>query len=63
MLKVSDVFPVGNMFSVTIEGVNINIRNGSRFTDINGNLSDISKSTTIVTNADSPKKGDELSVL
>ncbi len=52
MLKVSDAFPVGNMFSVTIEGVNINIRNGNRFTDINGNLSDISKSTTIVTNAD-----------
>ena len=37
MLKVLDVFPIGNMLSVTLEGPCDNIKNGCKLVDSNGN--------------------------
>ena len=37
MFKVLDVFPIGNMFSVTLEGSCDNLKNGSKLIDDNGN--------------------------
>ncbi len=76
MLKVLDVFPIGNMFSVVLEGKCDNLKSGSKLIDSNGNAivvisvamtshenpSDISKSTTIMTDNGSLKIGTELSI-
>ena len=76
MLKVLDIFPIGNMFSVTLEGPCENIKNGSRLVDDGGNTvvvvsvamtrhdtpSDINKSTTVLVESCNFHKGSELSV-
>ena len=75
MLKVLDVFPIGNMLSVTLEGPCEKIKNGCKLVDSNGNAvvvvsvamtrhnnpADISKSTTVMVNSCQLKKGTELS--
>lgn len=74
MLKVLDVFPIGNMLSVTLEGPCENIKNGCKLVDSNGNKvivisvamtrhnnpDDINKSTTIMVDSCPLKKGTEL---
>ena len=76
MLKVLDVFPIGTMLSVTLEGECSEICNGSKLIDGDGNIiivnsvamtrhenpSDISKSTTILVNRCNVQKGAELSI-
>lgn len=76
MLKVLDVFPIGTMLSVTLEGECGKICNGSKLVDGDGNIiivnsvamtrhenpSDISKSTTILVNRCNVQKGTELSI-
>ncbi len=76
MLKVLDIFPVGNMYSVTFEGVCDNLKNGSRLIDNNGNIitvlsvamtrhekpSDISTNTTVLVSDPHIQKGSELSI-
>lgn len=76
MLKVLDVFPIENMYSVILEGACNNLKSGSKLIDSNGNTivvisvamtrhenpSDISKSTTIMTDNSSLKIGTELSI-
>ncbi len=76
MLKVLDIFPVGNMYSVTLEGACDNIRNGSRLIDNKGNVitvlsvamtryenpSDISTNTTVLVSDPHLQKGSELSI-
>ncbi len=76
MLKVLDVFPIGAMLSVTLDGACKNIRTGSRLIDQNGNEivvnsvamtrndnpEDISKSTTILVKQCNLEKGAELSI-
>ena len=76
MYRVLDVFPVGTMLSVTLQGNCEKIANGSKLVDDNGNVivvksvamtrhdnpSDINKSTTILTDLCSVEKGTELSI-
>lgn len=76
MLKVLDVFPIGNMLSVTLEGSCDNIKNGCKLIDNDGNTvvvvsvamtrhnnpADINKSTTVMVNSCQLKKGTELSI-
>lgn len=76
MLKVLDVFPIGNMLSVTLEGSCDSLKNGSKLIDSNGNAivvvsvamtrhenpTDINKSTTVMVNSCQLKKGTELSI-
>lgn len=76
MLKVLDVFPIGNMLSVTLEGSCEKIKNGCKLIDSNGNIivvvsvamtrhnnpADINKSTTVMVNSCQIKKGAELSI-
>lgn len=76
MLKVLDVFPIGNMLSVTLEGPCDDIKNGCKLIDSNGNTivvvsvamtrhnnpADINKSTTVMVNSCQIKKGSELSI-
>ena len=76
MLKVLDVFPIGNMLSVTLEGPCDNIKNGCKLVDSNGNAvvvisvamtlhnnpAYINKSTTVMVNTCQLKKGTELSI-
>lgn len=76
MLKVLDVFPIGAMLSVTLEGECGKICSGSKLVDGDGNIiivnsvamtrhenpSDISKSTTILVNRCNVQKGTELSI-
>lgn len=76
MLKVLDVFPIGNMLSVTLEGSCDSLKNGSKLIDNNGNVivvvsvamtrhenpMDINKSTTVMVNSCQLKKGTELSI-
>lgn len=76
MLKVLDVFPIGNMLSVTLEGSCENLKNGSKLIDNNGNTIvvisvamtrhenpfDIDKSTTVIINNCQLQKGAELSI-
>lgn len=75
MLKVLDVFLIGNMLSVTLEGPCEKIKNGCKLVDNNGNAvvvvsvamtrhnnpADINKSTTVMVNSCQLKKGTELS--
>ena len=77
MFKVLDVFPIGNMFSVTLEGSCDSLKNGSRLTDSNGNTvivvsvamtrykdpADISKNTTVMVDSCQFKKGSELFIV
>lgn len=74
MLKVLDVFPIGNMLSVTLEGPCADIKNGCKLIDNNGNTivvvsvamtrhnnpKDIKENTTIMINSCSLQKGTEL---
>lgn len=76
MLKVLDVFPIGNMLSVTLEGSCDNLKNGCKLVDSNGNTivvvsvamtrhnnpADINSSTTIMVNSCPIQKGMELSI-
>lgn len=76
MIKVMDIFPIGDMLSVTLEGTCENITNGSKLIDSNGNEivvisvamtryenpSDINKSTTVMINNCQLKKGTEFSI-
>ena len=76
MLKVLDVFPIGNMLSVTLEGSCDSLKNGSKLVDNSGNVivvvsvamtrhenpTDINKSTTVMVNSCKLKKGAELSI-
>ncbi|WP_432650149.1 hypothetical protein [Huintestinicola sp.] len=76
MLKVLDVFPIGNMLSVTLEGSCDSLKNGSKLVDSNGNSitvvsvamtrfddpTDINKSTTVMVDACPLQKGAELSI-
>lgn len=75
MLRVLDVFPIGTMISVTLEGACEKLRNGSHLLDANGNEiivasvamtrnnspADIGKSTTILVKQCDLEKGAELS--
>jgi hypothetical protein len=74
MFKVLDVFKVGDMLSVTLEGKCDLLKNGSKLTDGNGSIyevvsvgmtrhnnpSDIVKSTTILVKSCNLEKGNEL---
>lgn len=74
MLKVLDVFPVGTMLSVTVEGIPEQLHNGTRLIDKAGNVivvnsvamtrnenpEDIHKSTTFLINRCEVEKGAEL---
>lgn len=74
MLKVLDVFPIGAMLSVTLDGACDDLRTGSRLMDENGNAiivdsiamtrndnpEDIHKSTTILIKLCNIHKGSEL---
>ena len=76
MLKVLDVFPIGTMLSITIEGECKEIRNGSKLIDPTGNVivvnsvamtrynnpEDFKKSTTVLVNFCNIQKGCELSI-
>lgn len=76
MLKVLDVFPIGNMLSVTLEGYCDSLKNGSKLVDSNGNVvdvvsvamtrhenpTDINKSTTVMVKSCRLEKGTELSI-
>lgn len=76
MLKVLDVFPIGDMLSVTLEGSCDNIKNGCKLIDNNGNAvvvvsvamtrhnnpDDINKSTTVMVNSCKLEKGTVLSI-
>lgn len=76
MLKVLDVFPIGNMLSVTLEGSCDDLKNGSKLIDSSGNAitvvsvamtrhenpADINKSTTVMVNSCQLQKGAELSI-
>lgn len=76
MYRVLDVFPIGTMLSVTLEGACDKLANGSKLIDANGNIiviqsiamtrhdnpSDISKSTTVLVNSCDVQKGSELSI-
>lgn len=76
MLKVLDIFPIGNMYSVTLEGACDNLKNGSRLIDGEGNIiavvsvamtrhenpSDIRNYTTIMVEPCNIRKGSELSI-
>lgn len=76
MYRVLDVFPIGAMLSVTLEGSCDEIKNGSRLIDENGNTfvvqsvamtrhenpSDITKSTTVLISKCNLEKGTELSI-
>lgn len=76
MYRVLDVFPIGEMLSVTLEGCCDKLANGSRLVDGDGNVivvrsvamtrydnpSDISKSTTILIDSCPIDKGTELSI-
>ncbi len=76
MFKVLDVFPIGAMLSITLDGACETIQNGSRLIDKNGNVivvnsvamtrndnpSDIRNSTTILVNKCEIEKGSELSI-
>lgn len=76
MLKVLDVFPIGNMLSVTLEGPCNNVKNGCKLIDSNGNTivvvsvamtrynnpNDINASTTVMVNSCKIEKGSELSI-
>ncbi len=76
MLKVLDVFKIGDRLSVTLEGICDEIRNGTKLIDekgilhnvlsvamtSNNNPNDFSKSTTILIAACDIKKGAELNI-
>ena len=76
MYRVLDVFPIGTMLSVTLEGACEKLTNGSKLIDGKGNIivvqsvamtrhdnpSDISKSTTILVDSCDVQKGSELSI-
>ena len=76
MLKVLDIFPIGDMLSVTLEGACTELKNGSILLDNNGNSfeiisvamtrhnnpSDISTSTTVLIRSAELSKGAELSI-
>ena len=76
MLKVLDVFPIGKMLSITIEGDCREIHNGSKLIDPKGNIiivnsvamtrhtnpEDFNKSTTVLVDSCSIEKGCELSI-
>lgn len=76
MFRVLDVFPIGTMLSITLEGTCDEIANGSKLIDNSGNEivvksvamtrynnpSDINKSTTILVDMCNIKKGTELSI-
>lgn len=76
MLKVLDVFRIGNMMSITLEGSCENISNGCRLIDGEGKIiivesvamtrhsepSDIRKNTTILIKPCNIQKGSELSI-
>ena len=76
MLKILDVFPIGKMLSVTLEGPCEDIKSGCRLVDSSGNTvvvlsvamtrhnnpADINKSTTVMINSCPLKKGTELSI-
>lgn len=76
MLKILDVFPIGNMLSVTLEGPCADLKSGCKLIDNNGNTivvisvamthhsnpEYISEYTTIIINSCSLQKGAELSI-
>lgn len=76
MYRVLDVFPVGKMLSVTLEGICEKISNGTKLVDRDGNViivqsvamtrhnnpSDISKNTTVLIEPCNIQKGAELSI-
>ena len=61
MLKVLDVFPIGNMLSITLEGDCKEIRNGSKLLDPNGNT--IIIDSVAVTRPIEPDSPDESTVV
>lgn len=76
MLKVIDIFPLGNRLSVTLDGVSDSIKNGSRLVDSHGNAiqvisvgmvrytdpEEIGKTTTILVDKCDLDVGTELSI-
>lgn len=76
MLKVLYVFPIGKMLSVTPEGPCEDIKSAGKLVDSSGNTvvvlsvamprhnnpADINKSTTVMINSCTLKKGTELSI-
>lgn len=76
MLRVLDVFPIGTMLSVTLDGACEDLRIGSRLVDTDGNEiivdsiamtrndnpEDFSKNTTILVKSCSLEKGTQLSI-
>lgn len=77
MLKVLDVFKIGDMISVTLEGKGEMIKNGSKLVDEKNNVyevvsvamtehdnpADISKTTTVLIKSCGLEKGQELHIL
>lgn len=76
MLKVLDIFPIGDMLSVTLEGACAELKNGSFLKDVSGNTfeivsvattrhknpSDINKATTVLIKHADLCAGTELSI-
>lgn len=76
MLRVIDIFQIGNRLSVTLDGVNDNIKNGSTLIDSHGNAiqvvsvgmvrytdpEEIGKTTTILVDKCDLNIGAELSI-
>lgn len=77
MWEILDVFCVGDMLSITLEGICDGIKNGTRLIDENGNVhevvsvamtdneypADIRNSTTLLIAGCSLKKGDMLKIV
>lgn len=76
MLKVIDIFPIGNRLSVTLDGVSDRLGNGSRLIDSHGNIvrivsvgmvrytnpDEINKTTTVLIEKCNIDVGEELSI-
>lgn len=76
MLKVIDIFPIGNRLSVTLDGVSDKLGNGSQLIDSRGNTvrvisvgmvryndpDEINKTTTVLIEKCNIDVGEELSI-
>lgn len=62
MLKVTDIFPIGNSLSVTLDGDSDKIANGCKLVDDNGNVI-VVKSVATVRYTDSQYIGKDITVL
>lgn len=62
MLKVTDIFPIGNSLSVTLDGDSDKIANGCKLVDDNGNVI-VVKSVATVRYTDPQYIGKDITIL